>query len=113
MAERFAAVDVADVDFNHGCGDGCHGIGDSDRRMGIAACVEDNAALVEAHRLQAVHDFALDVALIDVDGVLRELLNEFLQVLVEGAVAIDLGLAPAHKVQVGTVDDVDNHYFLK
>ena len=113
MAERFAGIDVADVNLDDGGGDGSDGVGDGDRGVGVAAGIQHDGAVVKAHLLQAVNDFALDVALIDVDGVLRELLDEFLQVLVEGAVAIDLGLTPAHEVQVGTVDDVDNHYFLK
>lgn len=113
VTERLAGVDVADVDFDHGGGDGGDGIGDGDRRVGVAAGVEDDAAVVKAHGLQAVHDFALDVALIDVNRVLRELLDELLQILVEGAVAIDLGFTPSHEVQIGAVDDVDDHYFLK
>ena len=109
VAERLTAVDVADVNLDHGSGDGSDSIGDSDRRVGVTAGIQDDAAVVKTHLLQAVHNLPLDVALIDVDGVLRIALNQFLQVLVKGAVAIDLGLTLAHKVQVGTVDDVDNH----
>ena len=109
MAERFTAVDVADVNLDHGGGDGSDSIGDGDRRVGVAAGIQDDAAVVKTHLLQAVHNLPLDVALIDVDRVLWIALNQFLQVLVEGAVAIDLGLTLAHKVQVGTVDDVDDH----
>ena len=109
VAERFTAVDVADVNLYHGGGDGSDGIGDGDRRVGVAAGIQDDAAVVKTHLLQAVHNLPLDVALIDVDRVLWIALNQFLQVLVEGAVAIDLGLTLAHKVQVGTVDDVDDH----
>ena len=83
VAERLTAVDIADVDLDHGGGDGGDGIGDGDRRVGVAAGVEHDAAVVKAHLLQPVDDFALDVALEDVDGVLRELLNQLLQVLVE------------------------------
>ena len=81
--------------------------------MGIAPGIQDDATVVKAHSLQAVHDFALDIALEYINRVLRMLLNQFLQVLVEGTVAIDLGFTFAHEVQVGAVDDVDNHYFLK
>lgn len=96
VAERLTAVDVADVNLDHGGGDGSDGIGDGDRRVGVATGIQDDAAVVKSHLLQAVHNLPLDVALIDVDRVLRIALNQFLQVLVEGAVAIDLGLAFAH-----------------
>ena len=109
VAERLTAVDVADVNLYHGGGDGSDGIGDGNRRVGVTTGIQDDAAVVKSHLLQAVHDFPLDITLIDVDRVLRIALNQFLQVLVEGAVAIDLGLTLAHKVQVGTVDDVDDH----
>lgn len=109
VAERLTRVDVADVNLDHRGRDGGHGIGNGDRRVGVTAGVKDDAAVVKAHLLQAVHDFALDVALIDVDRVLRVALNQLLQVLVEGAVAIHLGLTQAHKVQVRAVDDVDDH----
>ena len=110
VAEWFARVDVADVDLNDGGRNGGNGIGNGDGGVGVAAGIEDDATtLFKAHLLQAVHNLPLDVALIDVDRVLRIALNQFLQVLVEGAVAIDLGLTLAHKVQVGTVDNVDNH----
>lgn len=109
VAERLTGVDVADVNLYHGGGDGRYGIGDGDRRVGVAASVEDDAAVVKTDGLQAVNDFALDVALIDVNRVLRELLNQFLQVLIKRAVAINLGLTQAHEVQVRTVDNVDGH----
>ncbi len=109
VAERLTGVDVADVNLYHGGGDGRYGIGDGDRRVGVAASVEDDAAVVKAHLLQAVYDFPLDIALEDIYRVLRELLGQFLKVLVERTVAIDLGLTFAHEVQVGAIDDVDNH----
>ena len=109
VAERLTAIDVADVDLYHGSCDGSDGIGDSDRRVGVAAGIQYDAAVVKAYLLQSVHNFPLDVALIDVDRVLRIAFDQFLQVLVEGTVAIDLGFAFAHEVQVGTVDDVDDH----
>ena len=109
MAERLARVDVADVNLDDGGGDGGNGIGDGHRRVGVAAGVEHDAAVVKAHLLQPVHDFALDVALEDVDGVLREKGYQFLKVLVERTVAVDLGFATAHEVQVRTIDDVDDH----
>ena len=111
VAERFAGVDVANVDLDDGDLDGGNGIGDGNRRVGVTARIEDNTtALLKAHNLQSVHNLALDVALIDVDIVLRELLSKFLQVLVERTVAIDLGFAFTHEVQVGAVDDVDFHF---
>ena len=97
VTERLARVDVADVD---------HG----DRGVGVAASVEHDAAVVKAHGLQAVDNLALDVALIHIDRVLRELVGQLLQILVERAVAINLGLTFAHEVQVGAVDDVDGHF---
>ena len=113
VAEGLTRVDVADVDLDDRGGDGGDGISDSDRCVGIATGIQDNAAVVKAHLLQPVHDFALDVTLVNVDGVLRMLLNQFLQILVERTVTIDLRLPFAHEVQVGAVDDVDDHYFLK
>ena len=109
VAEGLAGVDVADVNLDDGGGDGRYGVGDGHRGVGVATGIEHDAAVVKAYSLQPVHDFALDVALEDVDGVLRELFNQLLQVLVERAVAIDLGLAFAHEVQVRAVDDVDDH----
>lgn len=110
VAEGLASVDVADVDFDHGGRDGRHGIGDGHRRVGIAAGIQDDAAVVKAHGLQAVHNLSLDIALINVDIVLGELLRQLLQVLVERAVAVHLGLTQAHEVQVGAVDDVYGHF---
>ena len=110
VAERLTAVDVADVNLDHGGGDGSDGIGDGDRRVGVATGIQDDAAVVKTHLLQAVHNLPLDVALIDVDRVLGVALNQLLQILVEGAVAIDLGFTLAHKVKVGTVDDVYGHF---
>ena len=109
VTERLTAVDVADVNLDHGGGDGSNGIGDGYRRVGVTAGIQDDAAVVKSHLLQAVHNLPLDVALIDVNLVLGVALNQFLQILVEGAVAIDLRLTFAHKVKVGTVDDVDDH----
>ena len=109
MAEGFAAVDVADVDLHHWSGDGRYGIGNGDRRVGVAASVEDDAAVVKSHGLQPIHDFPLDITLIGVDRVLWKLLGQFLQILVERAVAIHLGLTHTHEVQVRAVDDVDDH----
>ena len=106
-----AEADVADVDLDDRGRDGGHGVGDGNRGVGVAARVEHNAAVgVKAHGLQAVHNLPLDVALEDIDRVLRELPGQFLQVLVERAVAIHLGLAAAHEVQVRAVDDVDVHF---
>ena len=110
VAEWLARVDVADVNLYHRSGDGSNGIGDGDRRVGVATSVEHDAAVVKAHLLQSVHDFALNVALIGVNRVLRELLNQFSQILVQRAVAINLRLTQAHEVQVGAVDDVDGHF---
>ena len=109
VAERLAAVDVADVNLDHGSRDGSDGISDGHRRVGVTPGIEHDAAIVKAHLLQAVHNLALNIALIDVYRVLRELLDEFLQVLVERAVAVHLGFTLAHEVQVGAVDDVDDH----
>ena len=78
VAEGFAGVDVADVDLDDGSADGGNGVGDGHRRVGVAAGIEHDGAVVKAHLLQAVHDFALDVALEDVNRVLRKLLDEFL-----------------------------------
>ena len=109
MAEWLAGVDVADVNLDDGSSDGGDGVSDGDRRVGVAAGIEDDGAVVKTHLLQTVHNLALDVGLIDVDVVLWELLDELMQVLVEGAVSIDLGLALAHEVQIRAVDDVNNH----
>ena len=109
VAERLAAIDVANVNLDHRSSNGGDCVGDGDRRVSVAARVQYDAAVVKTHCLQSVHDFTLDVALIEVNLVLRELLDEFLQVLVERAVAIDLGLTLAHEIQVGAVEDVDNH----
>ena len=80
------------------------------RGVGVAAGIEYDGAVVKADSLQPVHNFALDVALKDIDVMLRKLLGQLFQVLVERAVAINLGLAFAHEVQVGTIDDVDFHF---
>lgn len=109
VAEWFAAVDIADVNLHHRGSDGGHGVGDGHRRVGVAAGIQDDAAVVKANGLQPVHDFPFDIALIDVDIVLRELFNQLLQVLVERSVAIHLGFTLAHEVQVRAVDDVDDH----
>ena len=120
VAEWLARVDVADMNLDHGSGDGSDSVGDGNRSVGVAAGVEHDATVVKAHRLQAVDNLPLDVALIYVDIVLRELVNidrvlrelvgQLLQILVERAVAINLGLTFAHEVQVGAVDDVDGHF---
>ena len=78
VAERLTAVDIADVDLDHGGGDGGDGIGDGDRRVGVAAGIQEDAAVVKSHLLQAVHNLPLDVALIDVNLVLGVALNQFL-----------------------------------
>ena len=109
VAERFTRIYVADVDLDHRGGDSSNSIGDGNRRVGVPPSVEDDAAVVKAHLLQAVHDFSLDIALEDIYRVLRKQLGQFLQVLVERTVAIDIGLTFAHEVQVGAIDDVDNH----
>ena len=110
VTEWLARVDVADVDLDDGGSNGGNSVGNGYRRVGVAASVEHDAAVVKAHRLQPVHNLALDIALEDVNRVLGKLLDEFLQILVERAVAIDLGLTLAHEVQVGPVDDVDGHF---
>ena len=110
VTERLARVDVADVDLDDGSGDGSDSVGDGDRGVGVAASVEHDAAVVKAHGLKAVDNLTLDVALIHIDRVMRELVGQLLQILVERAVAINLGLTFAHEVQVGAVDDVDGHF---
>ena len=110
VTERLARVDVADVDLDDGSRDGSNSVGDGDRGVGVAASVEHDAAVVKAHGLQAVHNLTLYVALIHIDRVLRELVGQLLQILVERAIAINLGLTFAHEIQVGAVDDVDGHF---
>ena len=80
--------------------------------MGITTGVEHDAAVIKSHCLQAVHNLALDVALENIYRVLWKLLGQLLQILVERAVAIHLGFTPSHEVQVGTIDDVDDHRLL-
>ena len=109
VTERLARIDVADVDLDDGSGDGSDSVGDGDRGVGVAASVEHDAAVVKAHGLKAVDNLTLDVALIHIDRVMRELVGQLLQILVERAVAINLGLTQAHEVQVRTVDNVDGH----
>ena len=110
VTERLARVDVADVDLDDGSRDGSNSIGDGNRRVGVTASVEHDSTIVKAHLLQPVHDLTLDVALIHIDRVLRELVGQLLQILVERAIAINLGLTFAHEIQVGAVDDVDGHF---
>ena len=42
VAEGFTGIDVADVNLDHGGGDGCNGVGDGNRRVGVAAGIEDD-----------------------------------------------------------------------
>ena len=110
VTERLTRVDVADMNLDHGSGDGSDSVGDGNRSVGVAAGVEHDTTIVKANGLQTVDNLPLDVALIYVDIVLRELVSQYLQILVERAIAINLGFTLAHEVQVGPVDDVDGHF---
>ena len=105
-AVLLAGIDVADVDLDDGRGDGGYGIVDGDTGVAVAPGVEDDAVGSEAHLMEAVDEFALDVALVVADFYVGELLPKAVYHLFHGGVSIDGGLTFAGEVQIGAVDNL-------
>ena len=106
-AVLLAGIDVADVDLDDGRGDGGNGIVDGHAGVAVAAGVEDDAVGGEAHLMEAVDEFPLDVALVVDDFYVKELLPKAVNHFLHGGMSIDGRLALARKVKVRSVDDFD------
>lgn len=89
VAERLAAGEVGEVDFDDGDGDGGNGIGDGDGGVGVAAGVEDDAVEGAGGGLDAVDEFTFEVGLEVVDGCGGVFGAEFAEAVVERAGAVD------------------------
>ena len=109
VPERFPFVYIADVYFYHRGRDGTNGIGQGDRSMGQRARVEHDAVGRKPNVVQVIEQGTLMVALeineFDAQKSRLQLTKKRLKRLA----SINIWLAPAQKVEVGAVDDVDGH----
>ena len=101
-----AGIDVADVDLDDGHGDGGYGIVDGDAGVAVAPSIEDDAVGGETHLMEAVDEFALDVALVVANLHIGELLPKVVYHFFHGGMSIDGGLTFACEVQIGAVDNL-------
>ncbi len=106
-AVLFTGKDIANMHLNHGGGDGGDGIVDGDAGVAVAPSIEDDAVGSEAHLMEAVDEFPLDVALVVADFYVKELLPKAVNHFLHGGMSIDGRLALARKVKVRSVDDFD------
>lgn len=109
MAERLAAGEVGEVDFDDGDGDGGDGVGDGDGGVGVAAGVEDDAVIVAGGGVDAVDEFAFEVGLEVVDGGGGVFDAELAEAVVEGTGAVDGGFPGAQEIEVGAVEYEYSH----
>ena len=109
MAEGLALVDIGDMYLDDGGCDGTDGIVEGDAGVGVGSGIEDDAVGGEAVGVEAVDEVTLMVALVVVELYVGVLLAELLEVVFEGAVAIDIGLAATEEVEVGTVEEKEAH----
>ena len=108
-AVRLTFCDVGDVDLNDRDADGADAIGQGDGGMGIASRVHHHGVELPIGILQFVDQHAFMVGLEIGDFVLGETFAELWQIVFEGDIAIDFGLALAEEVEVGAVEDEDSH----
>ena len=99
--------DVADMHLDDGSGDGGDGIVDGHTSMAVATRIKHYAVGSEAHLMEAVDEFPLDVALVVADFYVKELLPKAVNHFLHGGMSIDGRLALARKVKVRSVDDFD------
>src|SRR5262249_29941861 len=107
----FPGVDVGDVDLDDRHPGGDHGVVDGERVVAERPGIQDHAVSGVAGVLEPVDDLALEVALAEVDletQVLGQSTAHILKV-VDGLVAVDVGLPFAEQVEIGTVEHEDLH----
>ena len=105
-SEGLAFGYIGDMHFNGGYLHSAYRVGDSDACMGLAACVYYDTVVHTERVLYLVDDRALAVSLKALDHrfTLAVVLDKVYKVAVGGG-AVDLRLAFAEHVKVGTVDN--------
>ena len=106
-AVLFTGKDIANMHLNHRGGNGSNSIVDSHTGMAVATRIKHYAVGSEAHLMEAVDKFPLDVALVVADFYVKELLPKAVNHFLHGGMSIDGRLALARKVKVRSVDDFD------
>ena len=113
-AEGLSLMDVADVHLNNRRLDAGNSVGDGNTGVGEGTGVKDDTVVVETYIVELVQDVSFVVALVILQG--QVIVSEFpLEVdheIVEGVFAVNLRLAPAKEVKVGSVDDDDTKHRL-
>ena len=77
---------------------GLNRIANGNRRMRVGAGIDKNAIGLEAHFLNIVDDFALNIALKKGNFKLRKLHAQLLEVFVKGHIAVNFCFAFAQKI---------------
>ena len=78
-----------------------------DTGVAVAAGVDDDAVGSETYLVYAVDYLAFDVALVVADGYVGVMLAHFVEHRLHCYGTVDLGLATAGEVEIGSVDDFD------
>jgi len=105
VAVLLSGEDVADVDFDGGGGYGGDGVMYSDARVAVSSGVDDDSVGGEPHLVNAVDDFAFDVALVIAYLRIGIVLAQCFDILFHGNVAVDFGLTESDEVEVWSVYD--------
>ena len=109
VAELLAGRDIGDMNLDNGGGDGCNGIAQGNRTMGIASAIEHHAIVVAGGLLQRVDQLPFVVGLEVVDLVVGQRSTQLGKVCLEGEASVDGALALPLQIEVGAVQDQNFH----
>ena len=111
VTKLLSSVDIGEVDFDDGDVCGADGVAKCDAGVGICGSVEDDSVKGFAGRLDPSDEFAFEVALAELDFGVELGGAAFHQGfdIVQGGVAVDLGLACAEEVQIWAIEEEDFH----
>ena len=109
MAKLLALMHIGDMHLDHGGRDAEDAVVQGDTGMRVGACIEHHSVDTEAVVLQTVDELALDVALLI--GYLDSRIEgpQLFQVVLKGAVPIDIGFTYTQQIKVGPIDDENFH----
>ena len=81
------------------------GVRNGDRGVGVGTGVEHDAVVVEAHLMDLRDDLTFRIALEILQIVFRVAFLQYLEILVEGSVAVHRRFASSQQVEIRTVED--------
>ena len=109
MTELLTLVYIRDVNLYARTLQAADAILQGDAGMGISTGVEHHAIVGEAHFLQLVDEFTLDVALVILNLHIRILSLQLRQVALERVAAVNAWFANAQEVQIRTINNLYLH----